>query len=62
MYPSFTDLKIIQNVTNRKTEEIVKINTTLPKMEDRNFANPLKIRFQLSFLVKALLNCIMAET
>jgi hypothetical protein len=43
MYPSLTDLKMIQKVTNRKTEEIVKINTTLPKMEDRNFSNPLKI-------------------
>jgi hypothetical protein len=60
MYPSFTDLNIIQKVTNRKTEERVKMNTTLPKMEDRNLLNPLKIGFHLSFILTALLNS-MAE-
>jgi hypothetical protein len=61
MYPSFTDLKIIQKVTNRKTEEREKINTTLPKMEDRNFPNPIKIGFNLSFILLAFLNSSMAE-
>jgi len=62
MYPSFTDLKRIQKVTNIKIEETVKINTTLPKMEDRNFINPLKIGFHVSFLSTAFLNSIMTET
>jgi hypothetical protein len=61
IYPSFTELKSIQKVTNRKTEESVKINTTLPKMEDLNFSNPLKNGIHLSFLLTAFLNGSMNE-
>ncbi len=42
----------IQKVTNRKKEEIVKINTTLPNMEDRNFSNPLKIGIRFVLFTK----------
>jgi hypothetical protein len=41
IYPSFTDLKMNQKVTKRKTDEMLNINTTRPKMEDLNFRNPL---------------------
>jgi hypothetical protein len=51
---------MIQKVIKRKMEERVKIKTTRPKMEDRNFTNPPKIGFPEYFSPTAFANRFMA--